>query len=240
MRGEVIDVNGISGDGLISGDDGARYTFTASSSRVAVRVGDKVDFVGNDGVATDIMKLAGSAAPRAEFGSMHTSAPMARSRGIDWSTLLWSGEGRIRRSHFWAAWGVIFAANLLLSWIPLIGFLVGLALIWPNIAIQTKRLHDMGKTGWLQLIPYGLMLIAVIITFTSIGLTAISNPDGFSNGDTGAMFAAMGPMFIAVALVMLGSLGFLIWIGSTEGQPGRNQYGPSPKFVTEEAADTFS
>lgn len=237
MRGEVINVDGISGDGLISGDDGLRYAFVAAASRGAVRVGDKVDFVPNDGVATDIMRLGGDPG-RTEFGAM--PARSAASGGIDWSALFWSAEGRIRRSHFWAAWGIIFAANLLLGWIPLVGFLVGVALIWPNIAIQTKRLHDMGKTGWIQLVPVVAWIVAIIIGVSAMGLTAISNPDGFENGDPAAMFAAMGPMFIAFALVMLGSLGYLIWIGATEGQPGRNKYGPNPKNPVNDTADTFA
>ena len=54
------------------------------------------------------------------------------------------------------------------------------------------------------------------------------------------MFAAMGPMFIAFAVVMLGSLGYLIWIGATEGQPGRNQYGSNPKNPVSDTAETFA
>lgn len=237
MRGEVINVDGISGDGLISGDDGLRYAFVASASRAAVGVGDKVDFVPNDGVATDILRLGGD--PRGAAGAA-VQTRSSSSGGIDWSALFWSAEGRIRRSHFWAAWGIIFAANLLLGWIPLVGFLVSLALIWPSIAIQTKRLHDMGKTGWIQLAPMGAWIVAIIVGVSAMGLTAVSNPQGFENGDPAAMFAAMGPMFIAFAVVMLGSLGYLIWIGATEGQPGRNQYGANPKNPVGDTAETFA
>lgn len=237
MRGQVIDVDGISGDGLISGDDGLRYSFVASASRAAVRTGDQVDFVANDGVATDIMRLGGDPAPAAFIQGQGRSGT---SQGIDWSQLFWSAEGRIRRSHFWAAWGIIFAANLLLGWIPLIGFLVSLALIWPSIAIQTKRLHDMGKTGWFQLAPILAWVVAFIIGFSVMGLAAFSNPASLENGDPAAVFGMMGPLLIAVALVMLGSLGFLIWIGATEGQPGRNQYGVNPKNPVADTAETFA
>ena len=237
MRGEVINVDGISGDGLISGDDGQRYAFVASASRTAVRVGDKVDFVPGDGVATDILRLSGEPG----HGGFSTAQVRSSSSGsIDWSALFWSADGRIRRSHFWAAWGIIFAANMLLGWIPLIGFLVSLVLIWPNIAIQTKRLHDMGKTGWIQLAPIGAWIVAIIISVSALGITAVSNPQGFEDGDPAAMFAAMGPMFIAFAVVMLGSLGYLIWIGATEGQPGRNQYGSNPKNPVSDTAETFA
>jgi uncharacterized membrane protein YhaH (DUF805 family) len=233
MRGQIIRVDGVSGDGLISGDDGLRYTFSAGASRSSVRIGDKVDFIGTDGVASDIMILGGRS-----YGAMPASARPAG--GIDWSALFWSMDGRIRRSHFWAAWGILFAANLLLGWIPLIGFLVGLLLIWPSIAIQTKRLHDMGKTGWFQLLPYAAWVVAIIVAVSAVGLAAVSNPDGLENGDPGAIMAAMGPMAIAIILVLLGSIGYLIWIGATEGQPGRNRFGPNPKYPAQDQADVFT
>lgn len=234
MRGEIISVDGVSGGGLISGDDGVRYTFVAGASRTGVRVGDKVDFVGADGVASDIMTLGGDRS----FGSAPATARPGG--GIDWSALFWSMDGRIRRSHFWAAWGILFAANFLLSWIPLIGFVVSLVLIWPSIAIQTKRLHDMGKTGWFQLLPYATWVVAFIVAVSAIGLTAVSNPDGFENGDPSAIFSAMGPVAIAIVLVLLGSIGYLIWIGATEGQPGRNRFGPNPKNPIQDQADVFT
>jgi uncharacterized membrane protein YhaH (DUF805 family) len=234
MRGQIITVDGASGDGLISGDDGLRYTFAAGASRSSVRIGDKVDFIGTDGVASDIMILGGGR----PYGAMPASARPAG--GIDWSALFWSMDGRIRRSHFWAAWGILFAANLLLGWIPLIGFLVSLALIWPSIAIQTKRLHDMGKTGWFQLLPYAAWIVAIIVAVSAIGFSAVSNPEGFENGDPSAVFSALGPLAIAFVLVLLGSIGYLIWIGATEGQPGRNRFGPNPKYPVQDQADVFT
>ena len=62
MRGEIISVDGLSGDGLITGQDGVRYAFAASSARAIVRAGDQVDFVGTDGVATHVV-AASTATP---------------------------------------------------------------------------------------------------------------------------------------------------------------------------------
>lgn len=238
MRGEIISVN-VDGVGVVSGDDGERYAFTAAPNH-NLGVGDKVDFVVQDGAAVDIFKLA-EANP--SVGGLEASpfplyARQGRSRGIDWGQLLWSGEGRIRRSHFWAAWGVIFGANLLLTWIPLIGTLVGLALIWPNIAIQTKRLHDMGRTGWLQVIPLAAWIVALIIGVVGMGLSLAANPYGSS--DTFSTLSGMGPMLIAFAAVGLFGLGFFIWIGSAEGDAGPNRYGPNPKNPVHDTAETFA
>ena len=46
---------------------------------------------------------------------------------------------------------------LLVSLVFMVGFL---ALIIPSIAVQVRRCHDQGKTGWLILVPiYGFILM---------------------------------------------------------------------------------
>ncbi len=59
MRGRVLSFNGSTG--LISGDDGKRYTFSASDlmgEGAYLPAGSTVDFEGDDGVATSIYVLA--------------------------------------------------------------------------------------------------------------------------------------------------------------------------------------
>lgn len=95
--------------------------------------------------------------------------------------LLFSFEGRIPRSIWWAAsailnfaWLLIFALLINLSdaqpaaRMVLGPILIGLMLlvIWTNLALHIKRLHDTGSTGWfclLALIPYLGWLIVVLI-----------------------------------------------------------------------------
>ena len=73
--------------------------------------------------------------------------------GFDFKTALFSFEGRLRRSHFWIGWLICLGIGVVAGWIPLIGFIISLGLIWPNLAITVKRLHDMGLTGWLAASP---------------------------------------------------------------------------------------
>ncbi|HVZ29636.1 MAG TPA: TM2 domain-containing protein [Asticcacaulis sp.] len=59
MRGKVLSFNGSTG--LISGDDGQRYTFSASDlmgDTAYVPAGSTVDFEGDGGVATSIYVIA--------------------------------------------------------------------------------------------------------------------------------------------------------------------------------------
>ena len=74
-------------------------------------------------------------------------------QSFDWQKLLFSFEGRIRRSHFWIGWLICLGIGVVAGWLPIIGGLISIALIWPNLAISVKRLHDMGKSGWLVAVP---------------------------------------------------------------------------------------
>ena len=75
-------------------------------------------------------------------------------QSFDWKHLFFSFEGRTRRSHFWIGWLVCLGAGVVFGWIPLLGFILSIAMIWPNLAITVMRLHEMGHTGWLAAIPY--------------------------------------------------------------------------------------
>ncbi|MCZ8194502.1 DUF805 domain-containing protein [Brevundimonas sp.] len=215
MRGEVLSYDAAAGAGLISGDDGARYSFNSLALRGGpVRPGQKVDFVPVGGEATEIMGLGGA--------SLGLPAQVG---GFDWQRALFSFEGRLRRSHFWIAWLIILAANVLTSWIPF----VGLLLLWPTFAIDVKRLHDMGLTGWLVILPWVLNIVGTIAMVASIGLQAIMNAPALEAEDPAAIIAMVAPIFGWLGLLLLANLGFLLWIGLVEGTRGPNRYGEDPK-----------
>ena len=63
MRGKVLTYDDYTGSGLISGDDGVRYTFTRGSLMGGAREafpGAQVDFEIADGVATNIYVTSGA------------------------------------------------------------------------------------------------------------------------------------------------------------------------------------
>jgi TM2 domain-containing membrane protein YozV/cold shock CspA family protein len=63
MRGKVLSYDDYTGSGLISGDDGVRYTFTRGGLMGGAReafAGQQVDFEIADGVATNIYITAGA------------------------------------------------------------------------------------------------------------------------------------------------------------------------------------
>lgn len=231
MRGEILSYDSAAGTGLISGDDGARYDFAASAlqSPAVPAAGVRVDFVPEGGQATQILILAGGPSTVGVAGGLSASTDTAVA-GFDWRTLFLSFEGRIRRTHFWIGWLILLGVNVVISWIPLIN-LLGFLLIWPNLAISVKRLHDMGKTGWLIAIPWVASTVFMIIGFVMTMGAAFAGGMGpeYYEDNPAALFALMGPAIGAFVLAGLIPLAFLLWIGLVEGDKGDNRFGPNPK-----------
>lgn len=72
-------------------------------------------------------------------------------------------DGRATRPEFWwfaLAQLLVFLAASIVG--DQLGALVGLALLLPTLAVTTRRLHDMGRSGWWQLI-YFLPLVGGLV-----------------------------------------------------------------------------
>ena len=229
MRGEILDFDAVTSTGRISGDDGSRYGFVSASlqSGATVRPGQRVDFVPDGDSATQIVTLAATPPPSSNGMA---SAPSAMAQPFEWQTALFSFEGRLRRQNFWISWLILLGVGVVLGWLPFLGILISIGLIWPNLAITVKRLHDMGRTGWLAAIPYAVAFIGSTIGGFMIGVSAIANSAALDREEPAAILALIGPVFGLIGLIMLVCLGFLIWIGVTDSQPGTNRFGPNPKY----------
>ncbi len=121
----------------------------------------------------------------------------------NWQTMLFSAQGRIRRSEYWL-WGIgsTIAAFIVLA---IVGIVLGgrdmhhpsvifslvyvvlmVVLFWTGINLQIKRWHDRDKSGWW-----------VFIAFVPI----------------------------------IGGIWALVECGFLDGTQGPNKYGPSPKGI---------
>jgi uncharacterized membrane protein YhaH (DUF805 family) len=115
------------------------------------------------------------------------------------------------------------------GWIPLIGFVISIALIWPNLAITVKRLHDLGMSGWVAAVPFVANIVGFIMIFVSVGASVFMNATALENEDPAAILALIGPAFGILGLLFLVNFGFLLWVGLVDGKPGSNKYGSNPK-----------
>ena len=80
------------------------------------------------------------------------------------------------------------------------------ALLFPAIILHTRRLHDMGQTGWLLLLPGVLMVAAFAIWLRILSL--------------GAQWDAAVPR-----IALLVSAGFALWGCTGRGQAEANRFG---------------
>lgn len=149
---------------------------------------------------------------------------------MDWKSLFFSAEGRIGRGEFWIGWLVLLGVGVVTGWIPLIGMLVSLVAIYCAVCIYAKRLHDMGKTGWLQVIPIAVCILAGGWAVMSIGFgAALSAMSGGSDEAVAASaLGGLGMGMLGLGVAFLVSIGFLLWVGLTPGEPAANRFGAPP------------
>lgn len=84
-----------------------------------------------------------------------------------------------------------------------------LATLLPTLAVGARRLHDINKTGWLQLAWYiGIIVGAVIMA------------GALASGKYA--FAGLG------ALVTIATIAYMIYLAVKIGDIGDNNYGPPP------------
>ena len=119
----------------------------------------------------------------------------AISRGF---TNYFTFSGRASRPEYW--WWVLF--TFLLGLIPL----AGLVTLIPTLAVTSRRLHDIGKTGWWQLLFWIISIIAwsASISFLFLGLYASEEGDS-----SGFLFLLSGvALVVAIAGAKLPGLYF--------------------------------
>jgi uncharacterized membrane protein YhaH (DUF805 family)/uncharacterized membrane protein YphA (DoxX/SURF4 family) len=131
-------------------------------------------------------------------------------RRTSWNTLFVHPNGRTSRGHFVAA---LIPLALAVLWYVYKGPAIDyaswgvLVLLYPAAVLHVRRLHDMGRTGWLMLIPAALTVVAMGIWAERITL--------------GTQLDVVVPL---TALLVF--LGFALWGCLARGQAETNTFGP--------------
>jgi uncharacterized membrane protein YhaH (DUF805 family) len=113
-------------------------------------------------------------------------------------------KGRANRAIYWLSIGlvvVLYAGISMLSR-KQVGVSEGVLL-----AVAVPRLHDIGRTGWLTLVPIGIEVVGLIAAFSMLPLETAK--------------IAMGVVTLVIAALM-------IWLGAIPGQPSLNSFGEPP------------
>jgi uncharacterized membrane protein YhaH (DUF805 family) len=82
-------------------------------------------------------------------------------------------SGRASRSEFWFAYLFVFIVSVVASVVDLVvrneivSSLWNLAVLLPSLAMSSRRLHDINRSGWLQLLAlcFPIGTIAVIVWY---------------------------------------------------------------------------
>ena len=139
-------------------------------------------------------------------------------------------SGRSRRSEYW--WFFLLTQILsIIGNIPIVGWIIGiiggLAVIIPGISITTRRLHDIGRSGWWQL---GYVVVTIVVWIVLIGAFVA----GFAVlEDERPWFA--GLLFLLTTTASVGAIALIVvWViwFVRKGDEGQNKYGPDPRQST--------
>jgi uncharacterized membrane protein YhaH (DUF805 family) len=154
---------------------------------------------------------------------------------MDWKSMLLSADGRIKRQPYWIGWIVVFAVGLVGSLVlqvisPYASSILSLLLIYPYVCLYSKRLHDLGQSGWLAAIPFGLSALTLCVALYTLATTGLmaGTLSAANIGNPMALMSKLGPMMAVSSISGLIGLVFWLWLGIAEGQQGSNKYGPEP------------
>lgn len=127
-----------------------------------------------------------------------------------------SFHGRAGRAEFWTHVSINTVVGAIASSIPYAGPLLAVPWTIGALAVTSRRLHDIERSGWWQVAPMivGVPFIATLAYMTSQGLVAHAPPPVWAN-----MLTWLGVVW-AVAYVAL-----VVWLGFTPGASGPNRFG---------------
>jgi len=135
-------------------------------------------------------------------------------------------NGRSSRREYWIGIVLLLIVGLGLAFANVGGAGSVTTFLW--ILIWNRRLHDIGHSGWMILIPLGLLIV-----FAAGGLVfggaELRNAFEYSQRGSGPITERGATLFLGLVLVLLAiQFGFTIWLGVKKGDPGSNRFGPVP------------
>lgn len=113
------------------------------------------------------------------------------------TTSIWSFQGRISRSNFWALWVslvvISIAVAVMVEFLSrygsgAVGFLIDAAflviVVWIGLAMQVKRWHDLNRSGWMVLLNLTVIALPAIFIFLGF-IRGTSGPNQFGTDPLG-------------------------------------------------------
>ena len=143
-------------------------------------------------------------------------------------------HGRSTRSEYWYSFIFVYLISQAASIIDReIGFsilsaIVALGTLIPNISIAFRRLHDIGKSGFVYILCSVVSLLFVGGMLLSM-LSQMSGHSYASNSDYASMLMSLLGTWLVLLLVPIGLGIYLIVLYAKPSQMVDNMYGRAPK-----------
>lgn len=143
-------------------------------------------------------------------------------------------SGRARRSEFWYFYLFYIIANFILALIsPVLQGLWVVGTIIPTVALSFRRMHDIGKPGWLPLACGAAIGVVYGVSISEMGAGYLYVWRLVSAGYNIAgkyLFWLYLPLIVGIPISI-----YMTMLFCKDSQPGTNQYGPNPKEVQTES-----
>lgn len=155
---------------------------------------------------------------------------------MDWKDLFFNPNGRISRKDFWLGFLALLVVSNLLHLLLVVGTLISFCLFYCWVCLFSKRLHDMGRSGWLQVAPHVINFVCIVILSwlgaAAIVMTFFSGRPGAAAGVLlGGVLAWAGAALVVVMIALVNTALFVVWLGVAEGEPGVNQHGETQHLL---------
>lgn len=149
-------------------------------------------------------------------------------------------SGRATRAEYW--WWVLgtVVVSILLSildgiifgfedGVQIISGLFWLATLLPSLAVTARRLHDIGRTGWWQLVWLAVGILGALPLVVMLVIALVSGLSGDFNWGVIIGQVVVG-LLISLA-IWIGLAVWEIWWLVTQGQAGPNRHGADPRAL---------
>lgn len=159
-------------------------------------------------------------ARRAEYGWFHLTNFLIN-LGLTFAVQIFIFGGALTAGAFQSDVAVLFGSGVA-SILGLAYFMLSIVTFFATISLTTRRLHDLGWSGWWQLMFYFGIPLASFLAL--ILFLSTSNSDDITNIDVLALFI----IFSIVSLIYL-VIGCILFF--KDGQRHANKYGEDPKAI---------